>query len=80
MISELLDLLRTLGKLSSYIDLPTRLGWPTSGRNRVCQTALTQLGIPISGLAIHPTTDQPSQLSVGRSQIARRRLPTIPTI
>jgi hypothetical protein len=23
---------------------------------RYCQTALTQLGIPISGLAIHPTT------------------------
>jgi hypothetical protein len=25
---------------------------------RLCQTALTQLGIPISGLAIHPTTEK----------------------
>jgi hypothetical protein len=32
--AELLNL-RTLGKLSSYIDLLPRLGWPTSGRDRL---------------------------------------------
>ena len=35
MISELPDLAELQGKLSSYIVLPERLGWPESDRNRI---------------------------------------------
>jgi hypothetical protein len=35
MISELLAPAELRGKLSSYINLPERLGWPASDRNRM---------------------------------------------